>query len=273
MADLHEQQARYHLFPIHERIWNVSRPHSTNQALFETHHATLAKYALARAADSSALAHETTAGTPAPTASGSLPVEVAEHLAGKAETVLNVTMAEIDHQHASKVSDWTKIGKGFLDEQIGFYEEVLAKLYEARRTYSPSEWRRVAESSSTSAAPRHEEGLNQENTASWGLNPSPYLSELRTARAAPPPPLTYPSTQLLRPGAVESALLRPVGLAGEVLVGMLGGKGGRADARRAFSNAGSASGGATQSQSQPGSGHFMGRSFSSGSGAPLRPGT
>lgn len=44
---------------------------------------------------------------------------------GRCETVLNVTMAEVDTYHSQKVEDLKSITVDHLDGEIAFYEQVL----------------------------------------------------------------------------------------------------------------------------------------------------
>lgn len=225
VAQLHDEQARYHLLPVHERLWNISQPHGTTASLFEVHRSTLEKYALALKADDSAstLKYEggcssngsfkdTDKARPAAT---SLPVETAEHLASGAETVLNVLQGELQYVHDSQLRDWRKIGTSLLDEQIGFYEDVLGKLRGAREAFADDAWRIRSEEA---RALQH--GSVIRLPSSTPNHPaSPYLDELKSVRPAPPPPLPQPTTQILPPSTL-SGFLRPVGLAGEVVLGM-----------------------------------------------------
>lgn len=45
-------------------------------------------------------------------------------MVGRCETVLNVTMAEMDRAHRERVEDWTAMGRNYLDSQVDFYEGV-----------------------------------------------------------------------------------------------------------------------------------------------------
>jgi len=48
-----------------------------------------------------------------------------EEVVGRCETVLNVTMAEMDAYHSQKVDDLKFIAVDHLDGEIAFYEQVF----------------------------------------------------------------------------------------------------------------------------------------------------
>ncbi|KAN0060690.1 hypothetical protein ACQY0O_007348 [Thecaphora frezii] len=131
VADLYEDHARDSLLRHHERLKDISRPHTAHQALLETHRATLVKY------------REAT-GEPDPLdptvddaldAAPALSPQEAERIASRCETVVNVTLAEMDRVHDERVEDLHSIGKHFLDSQIEVYESILATLRNARAHY------------------------------------------------------------------------------------------------------------------------------------------
>lgn len=66
----------------------------------------------------------TAAALAASTAQDSEAMEAAERMVARCETVLNVTMAEMDRAHRERVEDWTAMGRNYLDTQIDFYEGV-----------------------------------------------------------------------------------------------------------------------------------------------------
>ena len=49
-------------------------------------------------------------------------------MAARCETVLNTTMAEIETYHTQKVEDFQVLTKGYLDDEIAFYEQVRPSL-------------------------------------------------------------------------------------------------------------------------------------------------
>lgn len=206
---LQDQQARDALFHLHERLWSISRPHAVNADLWEVGKETLSRYELARNADAAAgltqlQQQQQKTRTAAPAAK--LPVETAELLASKAETVLNVCMAELDRVHEDKVEDWAKVGRDVLDGQIAFHRAALERLEAAREGWTDEAWRE--------RGARQAAGIVDER--------SPYLAQLGAARVAPPAPLPQPSAQLLQPGVLERGILRPVGLAGDYFLSVMG---------------------------------------------------
>lgn len=225
VAMLHEEQARFHLLSLHERVWSASRPFSYNAGLFEVNKETLKRYELARVADASAAAPTSTSEAHPDAilrarneSEAMLPLETAEMLASKAETVLNVTAAELDRLHAEKVEDWAKIGRDLLDEQIGLYEDALTKLKQARYKWTVTEW--------CSGTDAQCEGTPETGVVTSGPSVLPQLAPLHWAeelstpgRIAPKPPLLQPSRPLLHPNAFERSVLRPVGLAGDAILG------------------------------------------------------
>lgn len=224
VAQLHDEQARYHLMPFHERLWNTSQPHATAAPLFDLYRSTLDKYALALKADASASPmldtgedrhrrdRSASTGDARSLLSPKMPVATAEHLASGSETVLNVLQSELQHMHDGRLQDWRKMGSSFLDEQIGFYEEVLGKLRQARVEFNDEEWQAA-----------RSEAIQSHDVST--VPTSAYVEDLSTVRPAPPPPLPQPAARIL-PSSGLSELLRPVGLAGEVVLGIFGGGGG-----------------------------------------------
>lgn len=49
-------------------------------------------------------------------------------MAGRCETVLNTTMAEMDVYHTQKVEDLKTVATDHLDGEIAFYEQVCRSL-------------------------------------------------------------------------------------------------------------------------------------------------
>lgn len=143
-------------------------------------------------------------------------------MAARCETVLNTTMAEIETYHTQKVEDFQALTKGYLDDEIAFYEQVnplpspiqshtaarthahiltdlcllqiLVRLKSARRTFDAPQYDHLAQS------PRQ---------------PSIYERELEQPRLNPPP-LVQPC-----PHVYDSAPMRPVSVAIQEGVGML----------------------------------------------------
>ena len=109
-------------------------------------------------------------------------------MAARCETVLNITMAEMDTYHTQKVEDFQELAKEHLDGEIEFYEQVrslsatprsdsgrltpegrtqvLARLRTARRAFDTPQYDELAQS------PRQ---------------PSIYERDLEHPRLNPPP--------------------------------------------------------------------------------------
>jgi sorting nexin-9/18/33 len=49
-------------------------------------------------------------------------------MAGRCETVLNTTMAEMDTYHTQKIEDFGALTREHLDGEIELYEQVLSSL-------------------------------------------------------------------------------------------------------------------------------------------------
>ncbi|CDR99693.1 hypothetical protein [Sporisorium scitamineum] len=126
VADIYESHARETLLRQHERFKEVSRPHTMAQSLLETHRTTLTRY------------RETTEDPPSSDdAAGvsALPPEKAEKLASRCETILNVTLSEMDRLHDERVQDYHALGRTLLDGEIELYESILEQLKTARLHY------------------------------------------------------------------------------------------------------------------------------------------
>ena len=133
-----DDHARETLLRQHERLKDISRPHAAHQSLLETHRATLAKYRQATGepdplatdseADGSGISESTVP---------QMSEREAEKVAARCETVLNVTLAEIDRAHDERVQDYYAMGRSFLDDEIELYEGVLETLRAARAHYDP----------------------------------------------------------------------------------------------------------------------------------------
>lgn len=126
VADLYDHHARETLLRQHERVKDVSRPHGSIHALLETHKTTLAKYRVANGDSDGDHSVD-----------GKLHPAEAEKLAARCETVLNVTLSEMDRIHDERVEDWHALGRTFLDSEIELYEGILETLRAARLHYEP----------------------------------------------------------------------------------------------------------------------------------------
>ncbi|THH30895.1 hypothetical protein EUX98_g3299 [Antrodiella citrinella] len=171
VADLYDDHARRTQLVTHEALKSVAHPASLYAGVVETHRSTLSRY------------NEAT-----------LHGAENEEMAARCETVLNTTMAEIETYHTQKLEDFQGLTKGYLDDEIAFYEQVLSRLKVARRTFDAPQYDQLAQS------PRQ---------------PSIYERELEQPRLNPPL-LTQPC-----PHVFDSAPMRPVSVAIQEGVGML----------------------------------------------------
>ncbi|GJE85133.1 PX-domain-containing protein [Phanerochaete sordida] len=171
VADLYDDHARRTQFATHESLKSVAHPSAMYAGVVDTHRSTLVRY------------HEATADG-----------EENEEVAARCETVLNTTMAEFETYHDQKVEDFQTLTTEYLDGEIELYEQILARLRAARRTFDAPAYDALAR------GPRQ---------------PSMYERELEHPRLAPPP-LTQPC-----PHVFDSAPMRPVSVAIQEGVGML----------------------------------------------------
>ncbi|KAI8972878.1 PX-domain-containing protein [Trametes punicea] len=171
VADLYDDHARRTQLATHESLKSVAHPSALYAPVIDTHRATLSRYqeSVREGAED-------------------------EEMAARCETVLNITMAEMDTYHTQKVEDFQELAKEHLDGEIAFYEQVLARLRTARRAFHSPQYDELAQ------GPRR---------------PSIYERELESPRLNPPP-LTQPC-----PHVFDSAPMRPVSLAIQEGVGML----------------------------------------------------
>ncbi|KAI0628557.1 PX-domain-containing protein [Trametes polyzona] len=171
VADLYDDHARRTQLATHEALKNVAHPSALYAPVIDTHKSTLSRYqdAVREGAED-------------------------EEMAARCETVLNITMAEMDTYHTQKVEDFQEIAKDHLDGEIAFYEQVLTRLRAARRTFDSPQYDELARGS---------------------RQPSIYERELEHPRLNPPP-LPQPC-----PHVFDSAPMRPVSVAIQEGVGML----------------------------------------------------
>ncbi|KAI0821889.1 PX-domain-containing protein [Trametes gibbosa] len=171
VADLYDDHARRTQLATHEAFKNVSHPSMLYAPVVDTHKSTLSRYqeSVREGAED-------------------------EDIAARCETVLNITMAEMDTYHTQKVEDFQELAKEHLDGEIAFYEQVLTRLRAARRTYDPPQYDELARSA---------------------RQPSIYERELEHPRLNPPP-LPQPC-----PHVFDSAPMRPVSVAIQGGVGIL----------------------------------------------------
>ncbi|KAI0641330.1 hypothetical protein C8Q79DRAFT_1077719 [Trametes meyenii] len=172
VADLYDDHARRTQLATHEAFKNVAHPSTLYDPVIDTHKSTLSRYH-----DSIRDGCED------------------EEMAARCETVLNVTMAEMDTYHTQKTEDFQELAKEHLDGEIAFYEQqILTRLRTARKAFDPPQYDELARS------PRQ---------------PSIYERELEHPRLNPPP-VPQPC-----PHVFDSAPMRPVSVAIQGGVGML----------------------------------------------------
>ncbi|SPO25582.1 related to Sorting nexin 9 [Ustilago trichophora] len=151
VADIYESHARDTLLRQHERFKEVSRPHTMAQALLETHRTTLSRYREATgevvdpwadggSGEDEVGNHPSSKGSGVATAM--LPGEEAEKVASRCETVLNVTLSEMDRLHDERVQDYHALGRSLLDGEIELYESILEQLKTARLHYDEEYYER-----------------------------------------------------------------------------------------------------------------------------------
>ncbi|PWN31890.1 uncharacterized protein FA14DRAFT_82225 [Meira miltonrushii] len=227
VANDYQSHAEGSLFDVHDRMHNLAKAHQQQQPLIEVHRNALAMYRAATGEKASEDAHQATQDTKAKRASNEEPhlhSKVAEGMAIRSETVLNVTLSEMDRIHAQRVQDWNALSREMLDEQIAFYKDILHHLQTARSKVgdalgTPSS--RSANHTASNSQTSNESSISTSASQARGpLLPSPY--EVQLAHPIVMPALEMPCMQLTEPSAASKAI-RPVALAGEVLSDWLGG--------------------------------------------------
>ncbi|KIY47422.1 hypothetical protein FISHEDRAFT_45363 [Fistulina hepatica ATCC 64428] len=171
VADLYDNHARHSLLATHESLKKMAHPMQVYDGIIQTHRAILSRYREVQSDENPN-----------------------DEIAGRCETALNVTMAEMDTYHNQKVEDFEAFAKDHLDGEIAFYEQVLSRLRAARKVFEPP------------------------YPADYGLTPrqpSIYERELENPRLHAEP-LCQPC-----PHVYDSAPMRPVTAAIQEGVGML----------------------------------------------------
>ncbi|KAL9938523.1 hypothetical protein V8E36_002242 [Tilletia maclaganii] len=193
VADEYDEHTRVALMRQHERLKGIGRPRLSIDKLLDVHHSTTLKY---REATGEAV-EDGDSGGGAATRGGmsSLTQTERELMAARCETVLNVTMSEIDRIHQERTEDWTAWARHWLDDEIAHHERCLETLRNARTAFESDSWEFYAR-----------EGP---------VIPTPHDQELySTRRSAFPIPM--PSAPYAPPG-MKDAAMRPVSLASEVV--------------------------------------------------------
>ncbi|KAG1753610.1 uncharacterized protein EDB91DRAFT_1044009 [Suillus paluster] len=180
VADLYDDHARRTQLATHEALKSVAHPYQSYEGIIETHQSTVSRYKDAlKSGEVRCLFFSN------------------DEMTARCETVLNITMAEMDTYHDQKVEDFCTITKDHLDGEIGFYEQVLHRLKAARRTFDTPRFDELSKSPRQPS--RHERDLE-----------APKLN---------PPPLPQPC-----PHIYDSAPMRPVSTAIQEGIGALLGK-------------------------------------------------
>lgn len=113
IANSYEKHTNNALYDLQDRLANKARAISHQTGLMETHKATIAM-----SQQATEESHEVKS--------------VDESIASRCETVLNVTMSEMDRIHTERVQDWSSMNKELINSQIDFYENILTSLKQVR---------------------------------------------------------------------------------------------------------------------------------------------
>ncbi|TEB35082.1 hypothetical protein FA13DRAFT_1753432 [Coprinellus micaceus] len=165
VADIYNDHARRTQLATHESMKTTAHPSSIYEGVITTHRATVSRYNEA-------------ANGPNPD----------DDVANRCETVLNITMAEMDTYHTQKQEDFRKLTTEHIDGEIQAYEQILTRLYLARRTFDSPAFDEL------STSPR-KSSIYERDLA----NPQAKLN---------PKPLTQPC-----PHVFDSTPMRPVSVA------------------------------------------------------------
>jgi hypothetical protein len=178
VADSYENHSNGGLFELHDRLAMMAKLNSQHASLTEVHKATLIKYR-------QATGEEEDADDDSRSKISRMPVlmdAAMEQMATRCESVVNVTLSEMDRIHTERCQDWNSLHSHFLDMQIEFYEDVLATLRSARSQCTTDHQQH-----------RQEEAII---TSNGPILPSPYESHLAAPHRASP---------LLQPDAASSS--------------------------------------------------------------------
>ncbi|EFI27068.1 Sh3px3 protein [Coprinopsis cinerea okayama7 len=116
VADLYDDHARRTQLATHEYLKTMAHPSSIYEGVITTHRETLTRWNEA--------------------VYGNMPDE---DVAARCETVLNITMAEMNTYHTQKVDDFRTLAVDHLDGEIHFYEQIVARLKAARQNFDPDQ--------------------------------------------------------------------------------------------------------------------------------------
>ncbi|TFK26567.1 hypothetical protein FA15DRAFT_637246 [Coprinopsis marcescibilis] len=171
VADLYDDHARRTQLATHESLKTMAHPSAIYEGVITTHRSSLSLY------------NDAVYGN-----------QPDEDVAARCETVLNITMAEMDAYHAQKFEDTRTIAVEHLDGEIQFYEQVLSRLRAAKRNFEQPQFEELG------TTPRQ---------------PSIYERDLDHPKLDSKP-LTQPC-----PHVYDSAPMRPVSVAIQEGVSML----------------------------------------------------
>ncbi|KAJ2927149.1 hypothetical protein H1R20_g9926, partial [Candolleomyces eurysporus] len=171
VADLYDDHARRTQLSTHESMKTMAHPAAIYEGIISTHRSTLSRF------------NEAVYGT-----------YPDDDVANRCETVLNITMAEMDTYHNQKFEDFQKLVTEHLDGEIQVYEQILTRLYLARRNFDSPEFDELGSSPGKSSI---------------------YERELANPKLTPSP-LTQPC-----PHVYDSTPMRPVSVAVQEGVNML----------------------------------------------------
>ncbi|KDR80060.1 hypothetical protein GALMADRAFT_62609 [Galerina marginata CBS 339.88] len=191
VANLYDGHARRTQLATHESLKLMAHPSSLYESAITTHKSTLTRYREAIGSGRTGGLNYTD-----------------EDVAGRCETVLNTTMAEMDVYHTQKAEDLKAMATDHLDGEIAFYQQILTRLKSARSTYSGPQYAELASSPRLPSIYERDLSFDPSNPQS-GSNPNLI-----------PRPLPQPC-----PHVFDSTPMRPVSVAIQEGVGMFLGDG------------------------------------------------
>ncbi|KAH9478454.1 Sorting nexin-33 [Psilocybe cubensis] len=201
VANLYDGHARRTQLATHESLKLMAHPSSLYESVITTHKSTLSRYREAVGiSNKSALTYAN------------------EDMAGRCETVLNTTMAEMDVYHTQKVEDLKTVATDHLDGEIAFYEQILTRLRTARKTFDDPQYTALAES------PRLP-SIYERDLSFDPANPQSFSGGSSGGGGGGGGMATRPLPQPC-PHVFDSAPMRPVSVAIQEGVGMFLGEGG-----------------------------------------------
>ncbi|KAF9048732.1 hypothetical protein BJ165DRAFT_1343327 [Panaeolus papilionaceus] len=194
VANLYDGHARRTQLATHESLKLMAHPSSLYEGVTTTHKSTLNRYREAIETQNS--------GNP-----------VDSDLVARCETVLNVTIAEMDIYHAQKTEDLKTTVVDHLDGEIAFYEQVLTRLKAARAQYDNPQYMELA------ATPR-QASIYEKDLLEGGSAHHLMISTSGSTVVAPQGNLALKPLPQPCPHVFDSAPMRPVSVAIQEGVGM-----------------------------------------------------